>query len=92
MSLPLFCSILWLDLMLVKITLMSFHHFFRFEVGCIWGDLGKKSFLDHESRAGINRSSEGLLPFTTIIWNYPPTQDASHHQDDEPFLGSGILN
>ena len=70
--------------MLVKITLMSFHHFFRFKVGCIWGDLGckspnrlelgkndiflgKKSFLDHESRAGINRSNEGLLPFTTII-------------------------
>ena len=84
MSLPLFCSILWLDLMLVKITLMSFHHFFRFKVGCIWGDLGckspnrlelgkndiflgKKSFLDHESRAGIKRSNEGLLPFTTII-------------------------
>ena len=43
MSLPLFCGILWLDWMLVKITLMSFHHFFRFKVGCIWGDLGCKN-------------------------------------------------
>ena len=25
-----------------------------------------------------------------IIWNYPPTQDASHHQDDIAFLWSGI--
>ena len=26
------------------------------------------------------------------ILGLPPTQDASHHQDYEPFLGSGIPN
>jgi len=42
-SLHVVATILWLDSMLVKITLMSFHHFFRFKVGCIWGDLGCKN-------------------------------------------------
>ena len=34
-----------------------------------------------------------MLVMWSILWNYPPTQDASQHQDYEPFLvGNPNLN